>query len=330
MSMSPPPEHRDSLSEHRLSLSRELLDDIELGRLKPETLVMKAMRLARLMGADEIEEWLGFELKGYPRELSASAAVQAEKSGRGPDENGNYYFWPFAGLIGSVRTMELELSSLQVPSVTYSPSSSNEYEHVGMKLEAAIAPVNTALHRRANLSNQITETQNVVSKITARLHDFASTSYYELAFRHLAEGIFEHHRREVDALLAATAGEALKKIPAIADRLGAGDPEAVSQALTTCRRVLAAFADAIQPPSKPLQVGKETWDAGPDKYMNRLRYYVLANGKSKGRRERLIETLNGLNDRFNAGTHADVSVDEARALFVNLYVSLGEVLSCGT
>lgn len=32
-------------------------------------------------------------------------------------------------------------------------------------------------------------------------------------------------------------------------------------------------------------------------------------------------------DRFSAGTHADVSVDEAQSLFVILYVTLGEVLS---
>ena len=54
-----------SRSEHILELSRELLDDIELNRLSAEALLLKASRLARWVGSEEIKYWIGLELKGY-------------------------------------------------------------------------------------------------------------------------------------------------------------------------------------------------------------------------------------------------------------------------
>lgn len=55
-----------STSEHILELATELLDDIELSRLNAESLLLKASRLARLVGSDEIRQWLGYEMSGYP------------------------------------------------------------------------------------------------------------------------------------------------------------------------------------------------------------------------------------------------------------------------
>lgn len=44
-----------SRSEHILELAKELLDDIELSRLSAESLLLKASRLARWVGSDEIK-----------------------------------------------------------------------------------------------------------------------------------------------------------------------------------------------------------------------------------------------------------------------------------
>lgn len=324
----------ESLSAHRLTLARELLDDIELGRLTPETLLLKASRLARAMEASEVQEWLAFELKGYPiQNLSAEAIAHARRVGRITDEAKLFGYWdPFAGLLAYVRAQEAELQSLKVPDVHFAPSSANPQEYVvglfGQHVQAATSPATTALNRMAGLSANIAKLRGAVSKITAALHGFVAATYYELAFRGLAGSIFESHQKQVDALLAASAGDTLQKIPAIAERLAAGEPEAVSNALTTCRRVLAAFADTLQPPSKEgLPLGDQTVEAGADHYLNRLRYVIKQRCKSEHREKRLRQTLVNLNERFSAGTHADVSPDEARALFVELYVFLGEVLS---
>ncbi len=54
-----------SRSKHILELAKELLDDIELSRTSAESLILKASRLARWVGSDEIRYWLKFEMSGY-------------------------------------------------------------------------------------------------------------------------------------------------------------------------------------------------------------------------------------------------------------------------
>jgi hypothetical protein len=54
-----------SQSEHVLDLCRELLDDIELSRLGADKLLLKCSRLARLVGSDEVQKWIGYEMGGY-------------------------------------------------------------------------------------------------------------------------------------------------------------------------------------------------------------------------------------------------------------------------
>jgi hypothetical protein len=327
----------ESLAEHRLTLARELLDDIELGgRLSPETLLLKASRLARAMEAPEMQTWLAFELKGYPlQELSPVGVELAKGVGRVIDPAKlTGYFQPYPQLLGIIRAWEMELQALKVPDVHFAPSSSNPQEYVagvfGQHVQTAAGPVKAAIDRMAQLSLNISNVRGIVSKVVAALHEFVAATYYELAFRSLAEGIFEAHRKQIDALLAASAGEALQKMPAIAERLAAGDSEAVSNAMTTGRRVLLAFADAIQPPtSEKLPYGDQFIEAGPDKYLNRVRYAIKQRCTSERRERRLLQTLVHLNDCFGAGTHADISPEEARALFVALYVFLGEVLSLG-
>ncbi len=325
---------QEALSEYRLTLARELLDDIELGRLSPETLLLKISRLARAMEATDVREWLSFELKGYPMKEVPPATIEvAKRVGRVTDPTTLFgYYQPFAELIGLVHAWEAELRALHVPNVHFAPSSSNPQEYVagifGQHAQTVAGPANAAMKRMAQLSSNVATVRGVVSKITGALHDFVSVTYYELAFRGLAEGIFEAHKKQVDALLAASAGEALQKIPAIAERLAGGDSEAVSNAMTTCRRVLAAFADAVLPPTaEKLAYGDQALDAGPEHYLNRLRYVIKQRSKSEAREHRLRQALVNLNARFSAGTHAEVTPEEAHALFVNLYIFLGEVLS---
>jgi hypothetical protein len=57
----------EGLSTHRLALARELLDDVELGRVTPETLLLKA---SRVLEAVHEQEWLTLELSGYPSRTS--------------------------------------------------------------------------------------------------------------------------------------------------------------------------------------------------------------------------------------------------------------------
>jgi len=328
------PPRTDSLSAHRVALAREVLDDIELSRLPIEGVLLKASRLARLTENTEVQQWLEWELGGYFAPISGLRLQYAIKTGRLLDATKMTGFWePLAGIAGIIRAKEMQLAALKLPDVNFAPSSANPNEYVvgmiGQHVQTATAPVNQALGQMATITAELAGRRQIASKVTALLHSFVSSNYYELTFRGLAETIFERHKREVDLVLVASAASALQKIPSVVDRLTAGDPEAVSQAMTTRRRILEAFADAVAPPSdEKVKVGSETWDVGPGKYLNRLRYYLIGHCKSDKRRERLKHAVTDLNDRFSAGTHADVSPEEAHALFVLLYVTLGELLMC--
>jgi hypothetical protein len=111
------------------------------------------------------------------------------------------------------------------------------------------------------------------------------------------------------------------------DRLADGDQESISQALTTCRRIVEGFADAIYPPSDgTFNIGGNTLGLGPDKHQNRINVYIHNGTASESRRKRLRQNLANLFDRVSSGVHGDVSAEEARALFLNTYLFLGEVL----
>ena len=110
------------------------------------------------------------------------------------------------------------------------------------------------------------------------------------------------------------------------ERLKQGDPEAISHALTTCRRIVDGFADALFPAStEPVNVDNQMLDCNKDKPRNRLRAYMSQHIPSKSRRDRLNKNLGELYSKVSAGVHSDVSVDEARALVLNTYLLLGEI-----
>jgi hypothetical protein len=60
--------------------------------------------------------------------------------------------------------------------------------------------------------------------------------------------------------------------------------------------------------------------------LNRIQLFLRNKCPSESRRERLNLTLRKIHDRASAASHADVSTDEARSLFLSTYLVLGEVL----
>ena len=141
--------------------------------------------------------------------------------------------------------------------------------------------------------------------------------------------MFADTQTKVDGSLASVAGSALDKIERVSDRLRDGDPESVSQALTTCRRLIDSCADYVFPAqSEPYAISDEaTLNVGQQNVLNRLQAFTHQCGCSKSRRDRLRRTFSDLYERCSAGTHAEVRVDEARFIFLQTYVALGEVLT---
>jgi hypothetical protein len=175
--------------------------------------------------------------------------------------------------------------------------------------------------------NNITNLSPVKSKVLRLIHKFVEAIYYERLFSGMAESVFERYKASVDTLLAGRCTEILMKFPAVYDRLAEGTPEAVSQALSTCRRIIDAFADAVYPASdKPAPVKDGTMAVGQQQTLNRIEEYVKSQVESGSRRKKLVQSLRNMYDRTNAGVHAEVTHDEAQSLMLNVYLVLGEIV----
>ena len=170
--------------------------------------------------------------------------------------------------------------------------------------------------------------RNVVASVRAQIQEFATRIYHERLFSAQSETIFEQYRKDIDVLLANTAERAFVRLPQAFERLNMDDVEAVSHALTTCRRVIDSFADAVFPTrAEPVLIGQQQIEVGAKHVRNRLRAYVYGRIGQCARYEKLNKSLGSLYDRVSAGVHADVDAGEARALVLQTYLFLGELLS---
>jgi AbiTii len=304
-----------SLSAHTLELSRELLDDIELDRLEPDKLLYKCSRLARLAGSEEVQAWLRFEMQGYVSS-DPLAIKYMTVTGRWTDYEKRLGYWgPFAQQIEILKGANAKLGALRLPDISG---------------DWAYASTTKVLEAINGTQSTITAMSQIRSRVIGRMHEFISTVYYEREFAALAESTFERYKKDVDALIATAAGDVLTKIPSVVDRLSEGSDEGISQALTTCRRILESFADAIYPPTDATrELGGNALKLDASKHQNRINAYIADRTESASRRQRLRQNLSNLFDRVSSGVHKDVTADEAFSLFLNTYLFLGEVLRLG-
>lgn len=290
-----------SKRERIQQLAEELLDDIDLERLSPEAFIRKASRLARWFGSDEIYTWLKYELTYYP-ESDVIATKYIDLTGRWVDkEKGEFARDGIASLCAMIATRESDLKQ------QFGKDSTRD---------------------RNRRLREFEKCAEIRSRIISAVYDYVSDVYYESTFSGLSESIFQQYQNDVDALLAEKCGDVLDKLPSIYDRLAEGDTEAISQAMTSCRRLLKSFADAINPPSnRSIQINGNPVLLNDEHWRARISDYIDNHIDSVSRRERLRGTSTHLGKRLSAGVHDDISPDEAKALLLNTYMFVGEIIT---
>lgn len=298
--------------DEALRVAEELLADIELKRLKASEIVLKASRIARLVGHDELSEFLAAERNGY----AGSEAKWIKRAGRssGHDE-GKYFPQSIAKVEAGLEAAQQAITALQGGG-----NYSGDYTMVASRDH------DTRITQQARTASTWA---GIAGQVVAAIYDMVAEIYHELLFSELQATLFADTQSKVDGSLAEASGSALEKIERVSDRLREGDPESVSQALTTCRRLIDSVADQVFPAqAEPYAIGEEaTLAVGSQNVLNRLQAYTHQRGIAKGRRDRLRRLLADLYGRCSAGTHADVTVDEARFVFLQTYVALGEILT---
>lgn len=304
-----------SRSEHILELAKELLDDIELSRLSAESLLLKASRLARWVGSDEIKYWINLEMQGYNTSNEISIKYMGI-TGRWTDrEEGKGYWGPLAQQEAALEAQNIKLKSLTTP------DTSGNWAFRVMQMHQ---------NQMASTTNYISALSGIKSRVLAHLHKFVSDVYYEKEFDSLSESIFERYKSDVDTLISKHCGDVLQQIPSVMSRLAEGDTESISQALSTARRIIDSFADSIFPPTdETINMGGNEVTLGANKPQNRINAFIYQRIDSKSRKTKLRQNLSNLYDRVSTGVHNDVTAEEARSLFLNTYLLLGEVLHVG-
>lgn len=295
-----------------LSVAEELLIDIEMRRLKASEVVLKASGLARLVGRDDLLTFLSLERDGYVGDGSDREWIR--RSGRDSGD-GKFYNAPISKIEGVLEAAEVALQTLRGGG-----NYSGEYASVAGREH----------DQKIGSYVQIVSTNSGISKqVVATIYTLVTEVYHELLFSELQATLFGSVQEQVDGTLAEAGGSALDKIERVSDRLRDGDPESVSQGLTTCRRLIETCADHLFPAqTEPYDVGDGLeLKVGQQQVLNRLQAYTHQQGVPKGRRDRLRVTMRELYDRCSAGTHAEVSVQEARFVFLQTYVALGELLT---
>lgn len=300
-------------SEHELQLAKELLDDIELSQINITTIILKASRLARLCGTEEFQVWLTYEMRGYFSDVDLSLKYM-ELTGRWANKKERTGYWsPISQIEASIDSKKLELQSLSIPNVSGNP-------HALIVLREYYA-------KTSKISNAISIYNGIKTRVLSLLHSFIADIYYDKELEHLAESIFEKYKEEVDSLISNHARDVLQQIPSVVNRLSENEEESISQALTTIRRIIDSFADSIYAPSNgTYTIGGITLSLGASNHLNRLNVFVHERVESKSRKDKIRQNLSNLYGRVSAGVHSDVTLEEAKSLFLNCYLVLGEIL----
>lgn len=203
------------------------------------------------------------------------------------------------------------------------------------RLRQARALDNTPLHEAALdfIADFILE---ILGRTRQRTFDYFCRCETEMVFSQSSSDVFARYRMKVDRALAQIAPDVLDRLNAAYSRVLEGTPEAGSQALGSCRRVLQAAADIVFPAQRDPWIDGTGVARSVDaaNYRNRLWAFV-ADSMAGQRRHREVfhATLEDVGGRIDAvdnlaskGVHADVTASEVELCFIQTYILVGEVL----
>ena len=312
-----------------LSLVRQALDEFDDRPL--EVSVRRAVRIASLAGDSRTALRLAYELRPAGGDRTANGTdvkrLMADPStwgtGQGPSEEAlQEYFIDRKRTPGDPRD----------ETVLVHPLSELEYwlshpDHATFE-SASVESASTAFRMRE------------IMELT-RHRTFTALIAWERQFGYssIHESIFSAYQRQVDRLLAEGTPELVEKFTAVYRRLrDAADlhpdqevPEELSQAITTCRRILKAVVDHVFPPTDQTASGGQSLDDAH--HRNRLVEFINQRSDSESHRAMTAVMVSGLYERFkavdtlsNKAVHAEMALEIANLCSLNTYVLCGEVL----
>lgn len=235
------------------------------------------------------------------------------------------------------------------PTAATCSMSLDEIEHQIVAIRAAsepnlppgLAPVDVYKLRQSQEEarliglRSIRELGTVLGRVRNRIAVYLARTEKEILFGQYASDAFERNRGFVDGKLGAVAPDALESMSAAYRRRADGDAEGRSHALTSCRRALAATADALCPATGEVVFGLDgkSHTLTRDKFVNRLLHFAESNARHRASKELLIQQIEHLAGRLAAlnglaskGVHAQVTEAEVDQCVIQTYLVIGDLL----
>jgi hypothetical protein len=314
-------------SEAILSLVQLALDEIDSVPL--DASVRRAVRIASLLGDSRTAVRLGLDLRpsgGHPpankeatKRLMSDPSLWGSISGPAEEALNEYMAVRRKGELHDVHSVaEIEFWQAEVlkPEVLtnqqYTKDLENREWSVRLKnrIKHDVFTLLCGWERQLTFTvNQASALETVSRRVDATLGEYAPDvlDQFNLAFRRLREA-------------ASSDLEVLAR-------------EALSHALTSCRRILKAVVDIVQPvdPNKPTSAGGHK--LSDDLYKNRLAEFLTNTVHSRTFRaaldaegETLFTRFDTVNDMAHKGVHANVMLEEAEYCALHTYLLAGEIL----
>jgi len=188
---------------------------------------------------------------------------------------------------------------------------------------------------RAKIMPALTEQRSVLERVRDAIWTFLVDTEQEMQDGQASSSIFDRAQVYINAALATHAPDAATSFVAAQDRLQSGGREDLSHALTSCRRVIKALADALFPATDEEVKGEDgiVRKMTDELYRNRLLQYVRLELGRHGQHDVIKATIQSLGARLTSldglaskGVHDDVSLAEAEACIVWTYLLAGDIL----
>ena len=325
--------------EEALELSEEILDSIELEKIKLSSIVLRCLRLARLINDNDAIVWLQYESTGYPRTdngyIENHAFEIAYQKGRNQipknaDDTHRYIF--------TETVSELEAG------IEIAKNSKNTLTTEGVSVEGQMAALalsaltNNVRNERENIVSTVIDFQKKLTRLRGNYYNYALNVSHQLKFGNKAETIFNEYRIIVEDVFSEIAPESLNKLATAAENISDNNKESWAQALTSCRRVFQEVSDGLFSKYIPgctkeyiTKNGKKINISG-DKYKNK--YFALvdfasdsetANNMYNSNIEMTTAYITNLNELLCKGVHDDVTLEQARSSILHTYMTLGDL-----
>ncbi len=196
---------------------------------------------------------------------------------------------------------------------------------VAKSMDASKAKVLVGIQRDAQL----------LERARSAIHSYLVMTELELEQGGQTSALFHRAQNYVNGALQRLAPVALQKFLSAQESMYDGGAEDLSHALTSCRRMLKALADALYPATNELVRGPDGVDRklSDEAYRNRLLQYVREQLGRHGQGAVVQDTLDTLGQRLKSldslaskGVHDEVSTAEAETCVVWTYLLAADIV----